>query len=169
MNCYVHPEKGAVGTCVGCGKFICEECRTEVGNKNYCKSCVSELVLESKRKLERLEENRQPMVFMNAGGGGGGGGAASSSSSGSSSSSSAVESSATRLVRPIKNKVVAGLLAIFLGGIGVHKFYLGKPFQGILYLLFCWTGIPALIAFIEGIIYLASSDESFAVKYGAKV
>lgn len=163
MNCYIHPEREAVGTCVGCGKFICEECRTEISNKNYCKSCVNELVLESKRKLERLEENKQPMVFMNAGGGGG---AAASSSS---SSSAAAGSGATRPIRPIKSKVAAGLLAIFLGGLGVHKFYLGKPIQGILYLLFCWTGIPAIIALIEGILYLVSSDEAFAAKYGARI
>ncbi|MDP4117294.1 MAG: TM2 domain-containing protein [Bacteroidota bacterium] len=64
-----------------------------------------------------------------------------------------------------KSKTTAGLLAIFLGGIGVHKFYLGKPGLGILYLVFCWTYIPAIIGFIEGIIYLASSDETFHTKY----
>jgi len=65
-----------------------------------------------------------------------------------------------------KSKIVAGLLAIFLGGIGIHKFYLEKPLQGILYLLFSWTFIPALIAFVEGLIYLTMSDQAFAVKYG---
>lgn len=62
---------------------------------------------------------------------------------------------------PIKNKMAAGLLAIFLGGFGVHKFYLGKIGMGILYVLFFWTGIPAIIGFIEGIIYLCSNDENF--------
>jgi hypothetical protein len=65
-----------------------------------------------------------------------------------------------------KNKLVAALLAIFLGGFGIHKFYLGKIGQGVLYLLFCWTFIPALIGFIEGIIYLATSDQDFERKYG---
>ena len=64
-----------------------------------------------------------------------------------------------------KSKVAAGLLALFLGGIGVHKFYLGHTGQGIIYLLFCWTCIPALIAFIEGIVYLTSTDEKFARVY----
>ncbi|RRB43410.1 TM2 domain-containing protein, partial [Escherichia coli] len=54
----------------------------------------------------------------------------------------------------------------FLGGFGVHKFYLGKIGQGFLYLIFCWTFIPAIIAFIEFIIYLCDSDEKFARKYG---
>lgn len=66
---------------------------------------------------------------------------------------------------PIKNKTVAGLLAIFLGGFGIHKFYLGKIGQGLLYFIFIWTYIPVLIAFVEGIIYLASNEHNFAVKH----
>lgn len=61
-----------------------------------------------------------------------------------------------------KSRVAAGVLAILLGDIGVHKFYMGKIGMGILYLLFCWTGIPALVGLIEGIIYLTESDEKFA-------
>lgn len=64
-----------------------------------------------------------------------------------------------------RDKTVAALLAFFLGGIGVHKFYLGQTGQGIIYLIFCWTFIPALIAFIEMIIYLTMSDQSFDEKY----
>ncbi|MCR5508024.1 MAG: TM2 domain-containing protein [Lachnospiraceae bacterium] len=70
---------------------------------------------------------------------------------------------------PIKSKVAAGLLGIFLGGIGVHKFYLGQIGMGILYVCFCWTGIPALVGFIEGIIYLTQSDEIFALKNHVRV
>ena len=62
--------------------------------------------------------------------------------------------------------MAAILLAFFLGGFGVHKFYLGRVAQGILYLIFFWTFIPAIIAFIEFIIYLTMSDEAFAHKYG---
>ncbi|MCL2178078.1 MAG: TM2 domain-containing protein [Cystobacterineae bacterium] len=65
-----------------------------------------------------------------------------------------------------KEPVSAALLAFFLGGFGIHKFYLGRPFQGILCLLFFWTLIPGIIAFIEFIVYLCMSDESFAAKYG---
>lgn len=65
-----------------------------------------------------------------------------------------------------KSRVVAGIFALLLGGIGIHKFYLGRVGQGILYVLFCWTFIPAVIAFIEGIVYLCMSDESFEQKYG---
>jgi RNA polymerase subunit RPABC4/transcription elongation factor Spt4 len=69
-------------------------------------------------------------------------------------------------IGPAKSKIVAALLAFFLGGFGVHKFYLGQVGLGILYLLFCWTFIPAVIALIEGIVYLATSDRRFAEKYG---
>ena len=64
-----------------------------------------------------------------------------------------------------RKRVAAGVLAILLGGLGVHKFFLGKIGQGLLYLLFFWTAIPAIIGLIEGIIYLTTSDEDFAARY----
>ncbi|MEE9323331.1 MAG: TM2 domain-containing protein [Candidatus Aenigmarchaeota archaeon] len=65
-----------------------------------------------------------------------------------------------------RDRMAAALLAIFLGGFGIHKFYLGKTGMGILYLLFCWTFIPAIVGFIEGIIYLTKSDAQFTEQYG---
>jgi TM2 domain-containing membrane protein YozV len=62
--------------------------------------------------------------------------------------------------KKVVNKWVYVLLAFFLGGIGAHKFYAGKIGAGICYLLFCWTGIPALIAFIEWIIALCAKADS---------
>jgi len=67
---------------------------------------------------------------------------------------------------PRRNRIAAAILALVLGGLGVHKFYLGRPVQGLLYLLFCWTFIPTIIAFIEFLIYIFQSDESFERKYG---
>ena len=64
----------------------------------------------------------------------------------------------------MKNRFIAALLAIFLGGFGVHKFYLGK-WNGIFYLLLCWTYIPVIIAFIEGVLYLVNGEEAFDKKY----
>ncbi len=72
----------------------------------------------------------------------------------------------TRVVREAKSKAVAGILAIFLGGLGLHRFYLGSA-SGVLYLLFCWTFIPSIIALFEGLAFLLSSDEAWNAKYGA--
>lgn len=70
---------------------------------------------------------------------------------------------------PIKNKMVAGLLAILLGGLGIHKFYLGNNFKGILYIVFCWCYIPAILGLIEGIQILCSNDENFQLKYKCRI
>lgn len=69
---------------------------------------------------------------------------------------------------PVKSKIVAILLALFLGGIGVHQFYLGTG-KGIWYLLFCWTGIPSIIALIDLIVMATSSDENFMIKYKCRI
>ena len=66
----------------------------------------------------------------------------------------------------MKNRIVAILLAIFLGWLGIHKFYLDKNKQGILYLIFCWTGIPLLISLFDAIVLLITSDDDFNKKYG---
>lgn len=57
---------------------------------------------------------------------------------------------------------IAALLAFFLGGLGIHKFYMNRPGEGLVYILFFWTFIPGLIAFIEGIIYIVDTNEQFA-------
>ena len=58
------------------------------------------------------------------------------------------------------NKVIYCVLALLLGWIGAHKFYAGKIAAGILYLLFSWTCIPAIIAFIEFILALCKTEDS---------
>ena len=60
-----------------------------------------------------------------------------------------------------RNKFVAAILAMFVGAFGVHKFYLGHIAAGVMYLMFFWTGIPSIIAFIEGLVYLTKSEETF--------
>ncbi|MBQ0022348.1 MAG: TM2 domain-containing protein [Prevotellaceae bacterium] len=68
----------------------------------------------------------------------------------------------------MKNKTTAGILAILLGGIGVHRFYMGHTVPGIVYLLLFWTGIPSILALIEGIMYLMDTDEKFQERVDAK-
>ncbi len=65
----------------------------------------------------------------------------------------------------MKDKNVAAILAFFFGGVGAHKFYLGQIGSGILYLVFCWTFIPSLIAFIEFIILAMMDRDEFNRRY----
>ncbi|MHB8123088.1 MAG: TM2 domain-containing protein [Desulfuromonadaceae bacterium] len=65
-----------------------------------------------------------------------------------------------------KSKLAAALFALLLGGLGIHKFYLGQTGWGIVYLLLCWTLIPAIVGFIEGILFLVMSESDFIRKYG---
>ena len=67
-----------------------------------------------------------------------------------------------------KRKNEAGLLAIVLGGLGVHKFYLGKYGKGLLYAAFCWTLIPAVLSLAEGIHYLTETQEQFEAELAPK-
>lgn len=64
-------------------------------------------------------------------------------------------------------KLVAGILAILLGSLGIHKFILGYQKEGIIQLIasFVTCGVACIIPFIEGIIYLTKSDEEFYNTY----
>lgn len=61
----------------------------------------------------------------------------------------------------MKDKNTAAILAFFLGGIGLHKFYLGQIGSGIVYLAFSWTAIPLFISFIEFIILALMDKDEF--------
>ncbi|MDE1146800.1 MAG: NINE protein [Azospirillaceae bacterium] len=73
-----------------------------------------------------------------------------------------------------KSKLVASALAVFLGSLGLHKFYLGYSVTGFVMLLafvlgFVFMGIPSLIVgaigLIEGVLYLVKSDAEFETLY----
>jgi len=66
---------------------------------------------------------------------------------------------------PVKSKSLTVFLALILGGIGAHKFYVDKPGVGLLYLLFCWSFIPSVIGLLEGIQYITMTEEAFQKKY----
>lgn len=59
------------------------------------------------------------------------------------------------------NKVVYLLLCWFLGWFGAHKFYIGKTTAGILYLVFCWTFIPAILSLIDFIDGLMKPSDAY--------
>ncbi len=60
-----------------------------------------------------------------------------------------------------KSYITAALLAIFLGFLGAHKFYVGKKVLGIIYLLFSWTMIPSVLGVIEGLKILIEGQDKF--------
>jgi len=79
------------------------------------------------------------------------------------------------LVEASNKKQAAGLLAIFIGGLGIHKFVLGYSKPGIIMLAICLAGglltcgvasfVMSLIGVIEGVIYLTKTPEEFQAIY----
>lgn len=67
---------------------------------------------------------------------------------------------------PRKSKVTAGVLAFFLGGLGLHKFYTGAWGWGIVYIVLCITLVPGAVAMVEAIHYLTLSETEFQRKAG---
>lgn len=68
----------------------------------------------------------------------------------------------------MKSKSTAGVLAIFLGWCGGHKFYLGQAGTGVVYLLFFWTIIPGILGIIEGLNLFGMSQAAFDAKYNGR-
>ncbi len=64
-----------------------------------------------------------------------------------------------------RNKTTSGILALVLGGLGAHKFYHGSWGWGIVYLLSVLTFIPAIVAFVEGIVLLTMDQGKYDVTY----
>ncbi len=70
-----------------------------------------------------------------------------------------------------KDRMAAGLLAIFVGSLGIHKFYLGYNKEGIITLVIsvatCGAGaaVMSVIGLIEGIMYLMKTDDEFQYTY----
>ncbi|WP_299003174.1 TM2 domain-containing protein [uncultured Tenacibaculum sp.] len=64
-------------------------------------------------------------------------------------------------------RVLAGILAILIGSIGIHKFVLGYTKEGIIQIIatIITCGFAGIIPFIEGIIYLTKSDDDFIETY----
>jgi TM2 domain-containing membrane protein YozV len=73
-------------------------------------------------------------------------------------------------------RLPAGILAILLGTLGAHKFFLGYPVAGVMMLLasglsFAFapqvTAVVALVGLLEGVLYLIKSDDDFVSTYQA--
>jgi TM2 domain-containing membrane protein YozV len=65
----------------------------------------------------------------------------------------------------MKDRVIAILLCFFVGGFGIHKFYLGKNTEGIIYLIFSWTFIPSIFSFFEFLGLCFMSQREFNARF----
>jgi len=68
----------------------------------------------------------------------------------------------------MKDKNVAGILALFFGWIGIHRFYLGQVGLGILYALLFWSGISAVLGIIDAIVFFSMDKDAFDIKYNRR-
>ncbi len=66
-----------------------------------------------------------------------------------------------------KNPIIALILTILFGFLGIHKFYLGKIRSGVLYLLFAWTFIPLFLSLIDIITLIVTDKKRFNEKYNS--
>ena len=77
-----------------------------------------------------------------------------------------IKNNLTLALQNRKSKKTATILAFpILGCLGIHKFYLGQIGQGILFFLFSFLLIPAIISLFEFISYLSMSTEKFDTKF----
>ncbi len=64
-----------------------------------------------------------------------------------------------------KSRGTAAALALFLGGLGIHYFYLEQPGKGVMCLLFCWTFIPAVLGLLTAISIMSMDEDKFYRAY----
>lgn len=69
----------------------------------------------------------------------------------------------------MKDKLAFSIFSILLGDFGINYFYLGDYGKGFLCLLFFWTGIPAIIGVVVGVLSLLMTDADFNKKYNVQV
>lgn len=78
-----------------------------------------------------------------------------------------IDENGNRVPNQESKRIIAGVLGIILGELGIHKFILGYTKEGFLQILltFLTCGIGGLIGKIEGIIYLTKTDDEFVYTY----
>lgn len=70
-------------------------------------------------------------------------------------------------IKKSRERTIAAFLALFLGGIGIQKFYIGQIFLGVLCVIFSFTFIPMVIGIVDFMRFMLMSDEEFDLKYNS--
>lgn len=133
MKCTKHIEVDASGMCVYCGKPYCKDCLVEVDGKLYCKEDLTKVFKEAKTT------NTNPNIVINN----------ANSNLNANSNINTNTNANNAMWGAQKSKITALILCIFLGYLGVHRFYVGKTGTGLLYLFTVgFGGLGVLIDFI---------------------
>lgn len=142
MHCYIHSQQEAIGSCVECGHGVCLICLNKVKGRIFCDQCAQKGPTNT--ALRRMAHDIQNELQIDG-----------------------LNETLAQL-NPLsaeKNRYLAAVLALTLGWGGAHKFYLGQPGWGIAYLLFFWTGIPAMAGWVEALWYLIMTDQQFQQRF----
>lgn len=68
-----------------------------------------------------------------------------------------------------RSMTVAAILAVFVGGFGIHRVYLGQYWRALLYFVFSWTFIPTFFGIVDAIRYVAMGQEEFDRRFNPDV
>ena len=111
--------------------MYCKDCGNDMGNGNYCLKCGSGM---ANVQVQNTQAYRDQMYAPQ------------------------MHGVAHYGARKKVNKIAFGMLALFGGAFGLHRFYSGKNRSGIAYILLFWTMVPSILSFAEGIIALTKED-----------
>ena len=109
MVCTNHPQMEATGFCVYCGKPFCSDCLVEVKGRLYCKADIGNVIDEARNSTA---SHASPINIVNT-------------------------NTNAYGFAPSKSRIVAFLLCLFMGCMGIHRFYVGKIGSGLLYFFTC--------------------------------
>jgi predicted Zn finger-like uncharacterized protein len=140
MPCFVHTSVQAVAVCSRCGNPVCPQCQNKMLGRNFCDTCAKLEMAAVGTNLGQVQRQQAPTVIQ------------------------IVQQMPPVPVEEPRNRLLAMCLAMFLGPLGLHEFYLGRPRAGCTFLclsilskgvfvpfLFLFTWTQAFVYLICGV------------------